>query len=420
MRPSAAAAAAWNVAFLETPHQHAGAMRTWMQDHHLAAVPTFGAPLFLDQIDRAVLAAASETVGTALSKLGAALAAGAGPVHCCPMDAGRRALFESDASHTDPTCVWRLDGVYDADARTVTFFECNGGDPSGMGWVDRLATLFMQLPAMAAVRRLMSVDTTPLQTSLHALFHRRLGRSPGHVVFMCGQESFVRSDHQCLAEDAQAAGLAASAADPRDLQWRGGRVWHGDVQVDGIYRDTIDEFLLPPHAEAAARIAEAYKRRAVWMLNPLAATYADYKALFSQLPSTPHVAATQILTPQRVEHVREQQQTLVLKPNDGYGGFGVYVGADLSANAWNAALNELLALPAGGVVQHHHPLPLLSLPVLGPDGFAGMERRRVTISTWLHDGKFAGAFARAGPGAVVNVHQGGGIVPVFWVEALRR
>ena len=40
----------------------------------------------------------------------------------------------------------------------------------------------------------------------------------------------------------------------------------------------------------------------------------------------------------------------------------------------------------------------------------------VTVSFWLHQGHFSGAFARAGAGRVVNVHQGGGLGPLLFTE----
>jgi hypothetical protein len=48
--------------------------------------------------------------------------------------------------------------------------------------------------------------------------------------------------------------------------------------------------------------------------------------------------------------------------------------------------------------------------------FMGFEKRNVNINFWSHGGEFAGAFNRAAVGSLVNVHQGGGIMPVFFVE----
>ena len=55
------------------------------------------------------------------------------------------------------------------------------------------------------------------------------------------------------------------------------------------------------------------------------------------------------------------------------------------------------------------------LPAFAPDGrYLGYRRRFVTLSAWVMDGRVVGAFARAGETRVVNVHQGGGMQPVYW------
>ena len=50
--------------------------------------------------------------------------------------------------------------------------------------------------------------------------------------------------------------------------------------------------------------------------------------------------------------------------------------------------------------------------------FVGWEEMKVNLSVWAFDGKFGGAFARAAQGSVINVHQGGGVVPVCFAGQL--
>ena len=42
------------------------------------------------------------------------------------------------------------------------------------------------------------------------------------------------------------------------------------------------------------------------------------------------------------------------------------------------------------------------------------DERFVVHSFWTHEDRFAGAFMRASASPVVNVHQGGGLAPVFF------
>ena len=60
-------------------------------------------------------------------------------------------------------------------------------------------------------------------------------------------------------------------------------------------------------------------------------------------------------------------------------------------------------------------VPTEEFPVMDGNKFKGFAPKYVNINFWVHDGAFAGAFLRAASSEVVNVHQGGGIVPVFFV-----
>src|SRR5947199_243874 len=63
------------------------------------------------------------------------------------------------------------------------------------------------------------------------------------------------------------------------------------------------------------------------------------------------------------EYIRAHRERLVMKPNDEYGGKGVYIGAEMSAVDWEAALAE--ALRSSYVVQDKVELRRESFPELG-------------------------------------------------------
>jgi uncharacterized circularly permuted ATP-grasp superfamily protein len=117
-----------------------------------------------------------------------------------------------------------------------------------------------------------------------------------------------------------------------------------------------------------------------------------------------------------VKLVRENKDRFVLKPNEGYGGFGIVVGRDADQKAWEQAIDKALTPPADYAVQEFVDIPVERFPVMEGDQLKGFEEKNVNINFWSHDGEFAGAFLRASSGTLINVHQGGGLVPVFFVE----
>ena len=62
------------------------------------------------------------------------------------------------------------------------------------------------------------------------------------------------------------------------------------------------------------------------------------------------------------------------------------------------------------------PIPFDEFPVVDEGKFLGFQPKNVNINFWAYDGEFGGAYVRAASGAIINVHQGGGMVPVFYVS----
>jgi carboxylate-amine ligase len=201
--------------------------------------------------------------------------------------------------------------------------------------------------------------------------------------------------------------------------------------VDAVFRDALEELFTADFTPGGRALLAAVQADAVVVMNPFAAALADDKALLEPL-STParwgpevakvlaaHVPCTRVVRERRVDwegaevdlpdFLRSAREQLVLKPVDGYGGFGITVGPFATAAAWDAALQAALRKPGGFVAQRYHPLPRHR--VVLPDG--SEQGAFVVHSLWFHPA-LVGAFSRASLQPVVNVHQGGGLAPVFF------
>jgi len=109
------------------------------------------------------------------------------------------------------------------------------------------------------------------------------------------------------------------------------------------------------------------------------------------------------------EYARTHQRNLVLKPNCGSGGEGVVVGDYVNPSSWQDALEKALAQPKSCVVQWAAAPQLQDFPErvseelrLGPyHSTAGFFPCRTGL----------GVFGRYSKHPVVNLQQGGGVVP---------
>jgi uncharacterized circularly permuted ATP-grasp superfamily protein len=117
-----------------------------------------------------------------------------------------------------------------------------------------------------------------------------------------------------------------------------------------------------------------------------------------------------------VPFVRNNKDMFVLKPNDGYGGFGILVGHIATQADWEALIVKSFRDNIVYTVQELARIPVEEFPVVEDGEFKGFAPKNVNVNLWSHDGEFAGAFVRAAAGKIINVHQGGGMVPVFFVS----
>jgi uncharacterized circularly permuted ATP-grasp superfamily protein len=184
-------------------------------------------------------------------------------------------------------------------------------------------------------------------------------------------------------------------------------------------------------------LLEAARKRAVTMVNPFRCKPLHKKAIFAVLTDDDlqglftdaersaiarHVPWTRRLREGRTRRggreidlpvfVRDHRDELVMKPNDEYGGKGVFIGADMSEAEWQAALAE--ALRSSYVVQEKVELRRESFPELGPEGLR-MRDLVVDLDPFIFQGEVEGFLTRLSGTSLANVTSGGGQVPAFLV-----
>ena len=139
-----------------------------------------------------------------------------------------------------------------------------------------------------------------------------------------------------------------------------------------------------------------------------------------------HVLWTRIVSERRtetpdgpmdlLEYVRDYREELVLKPNRGYGGAGVALGAALSQGEWETLLEHALAAQHDPhkqwVVQAAATLPVHLFPVLDEQGRTH-EEPFYAVMGFAPTDHGLGIIARVSQKQVVNVAQRGGLAAVL-------
>jgi hypothetical protein len=106
----------------------------------------------------------------------------------------------------------------------------------------------------------------------------------------------------------------------------------------------------------------------------------------------------------------------VLKPNDDYGGHGIFIGWNATEAEWDDAIAQ--AFDNGDyLVQERVKTAKEHFPMLTDDGGNWeMVEQLVDLDPLLFLGKVGAAFTRLSSSELANVSSGGGMVPTFIIS----
>ena len=320
---------------------------------------------------------------------------------------------------------------------SLQFAEYNAESPAGAGYTQRLSEVFDEEPLMDEFRQQFAVRYfTPIRLLLDALLesYRDWGGTerPPRMAIVDWREVPTWSEFELLRDAFTSVGVPTVIADPRDLSYDGTVLRAGAERIDLVYRRVLINDIVARPAECRALI-EAYRARAVCVANTLRCKIPHKKAFFAVLTDDRfkhlfsaeertlirrHVPWTRVVRDGAiVERLRDGRERLVLKPNDEYGGSGVTLGWEMSAGAWDAAIERAIAdRPGAWIAQERIEVRRETFPVCTEEGVVERDML-VDFAPYLFRGKIAGYLTRLSSTGLANVTSGGGQVPAFVVTA---
>jgi hypothetical protein len=351
-----------------------------------------------------------------------------------------RSLWEVDPGYPGFTVTSRLDSfVADGCPR---FVEYNAESPASIGFSDCLTDIFRNLPVMTAwpyQDKLRGFQARKaLLDTLQSAYDSWGGRGSPSVAIIDWEQVLTKRDFELCAEYFRLHGWDVAITDPRRLEYRGGALWCGDQQVTLIYRRVLLHELLE-HASEAHDLLRAYRDGAVCVVNSPRSKLLHKKAVLA-LISDPGsglglrederavVEATVpwtrlVCTGETSYHGSRgdlmdlaiyHQERMVLKPSDDYGGRGVVLGWQVTADDWMRSLDDALDKPY--VVQERVPVPEYEYPVWGGGGVS-LSPLYTDTDPLLFHGKLGGVLTRVSGSALLNVTAGtGSTAPTFLIE----
>ena len=323
------------------------------------------------------------------------------------------------------------------------FLEYNAETPAGVGDQMQLEQVLYPLAHLKALlaerphwrpqphRRLLS--------ALVAAYREWGGEAERpHIAIVDWKGVATESEFFVLRDYFVAEGYETIIADPGELIYDGSHLSRGDFRIDIVYkRVIIHEFL--ERCDEKHPLARAYLDRKICLVNSFRSKLAHKKASFAVL-SDPVFA--QMFTPAEIEifhrHIpwtrrvqrgptifqdaqqdlialmRTEQNRFVLKPNDDYGGHGVFLGWESTADEWEHAIEIALERPY--VVQERVALKKTPMPRFTDR--VRMEEMFIDFNPFLFHNEAEGALIRLSTSSLLNVTSGGGQTALLVMEGM--
>ena len=385
-------------------------------------------PQFLTRARYERAVKASEGVYSALGALERAVLRDAGLRAELALEPEEERLAMADPGGRSSSPSARLDSFF---AGEIRFVEYNAESPAGMAYGDHLSAVFERLPVMKAFRkrfrgRFLSTRRRQLAAMLRAF--KQWGRATRPVIAIVDWAGLPTApEFEMFKAFFEAEGVKTVICDPRALEFRRGRLYANGAHVNLVYRRVLTSELLARGDETSA-LRDAYMAGAVCVVNSFRAKLLHKKMSLALLSDdryarlyTPaqraairrHVPWTRRVRPELTDEIAGRRDSLVLKPNDEYGGKGVVLGWTVDQATWEAAVEA--ATTQSYVVQAAVEIPRVSFPVaLGGLRYLDLA---VDLDPYLFDGRAGGIMTRVSAEALLNVTAGAGsLVPTFVIE----
>lgn len=402
-------------------------------------------PHFVTASDWRQIKRVGETVFGALNKIKNAAMADESIIEELGLSDIERELVRIDPGYSHVSANCRLDSFLTEDA--YSYVELNGESPAGVAYADSATKIFESLPVFEKFVERYQVSglegSSKLLDVLLRCYEEFLGRKPDKpptiaIVDLKGLPT--QKEFELFKEYFDGRGCPAVIAAPNELEFSNGKLSFGDVAIDIVYKRLLVNEYLPIMNDAPA-LVDAYRAGAVCVVNSFQGKIVHKKAIFAVLTNEKyetlftdeeltairdHVPWTRRFRDEStinreeaidlVEWTRSNASRLVLKPNDDYGGHGIYIGWNSSPSEWDEAIKDALG-NGDYLVQERVKTAKESFPMLTDNaGSWEMVEQLVDLDPLLFLGKVGSAFTRLSSSELANVTAGGGMVPTFIIE----
>lgn len=354
-------------------------------------------------------------------------------------------LISIDPKYATVSPTARLDSFLTENA--YSFVELNGESPAGIAYADQASEIFLELPVMKRFQERYEVlrfeGSSKMLDVLLLAYEEFLGEKPEQnpVIAIVDLKGLpTQKEFEIFRDFFESNGCTSVIASPDELEFDGEKLWWKGVKIDVVYkRLLVNEYL--PIMDTHPALLQAYRAGAICMVNSFQSKIIHKKAVFAVLTNekyahlfteeekaaiSAHVPWTRKFREEKtfyngeeidlVEWTRANKSKLVLKPNDDYGGHGIFIGWTSDEAEWEEAM-KIALVDEDYLVQERVETSKEHFPMLfnEQEGWEFLEQL-VDLDPLLFFGKVGSAFTRLSTSELANVSSGGGMVPTFIIR----
>jgi hypothetical protein len=352
------------------------------------------------------------------------------------------ALVRYEPGYRDPSPTSRVDTFFVPERGGLRLTEYNAETPASPGYNDILTEITFGLPVMREFMR--QFEVTPMLSRhnvMHSLIdaYQQWGRSsePPRIAILDWREVPSYSEFVIFEEYFRSQGLDCIIADPREVEYRDGRLMEKDFHITLIYKRVLASELIE-RGGMDHPVVRAVLDGNVCMVNPFRCKILHKKASLAVLCdernaglfSLDELEAIHAHIPwtcrveERIANYRdakidllpfilEHRENLVLKPNDEYGGKGIVLGWETDPLTWAQAIQTALSEPY--IVQERVTIPSEPYPSFVNGTVETAERMLDTNPLVFYGNYVEGCLSRLSAEALLNVTAGTGSVVATYI-----
>lgn len=383
--------------------------------------------------------AVAESIASALEKIAAAAVQSPALMTQLGLTHAEQKVALINPGFTRAAVTTRLDGFIHG--QEIKFVEYNAENPSSLSDQEGLNRVLFELPAMSILaRRYRLRQFLPVErllATLLAVYREWNGNGVPNIAIVDWKNLPTANEFILLRNHFAACGVRTIICSPDELEYNRARLRCGDFEIDLVYKRVVIHEFLAQYDETHPLVRACMNRR-VCLVNPFRCKIMHKKASFELLTDEAYgswftskeraaiarsIPWTRRMADRRttyhrhsielVDFVRRNRARLVLKPNDDYGGHGIYFGPHLDERAWDNAIAA--ALSSDYVVQGAVDLSPEQFPIFNQTEWK-LQPMFVDTNPFLFSGKVCGAMVRLANSPIVNVTSGGGETGFFVIE----